>query len=137
MITKEFTFRGKNLGELKQLNDEEFAKLVNSRARRTLLKGSNKLVNKRVEEFLVNSQAMQAKGEPKSIRVHNRNIIVTPKMIGLRFGIYNGHEFIPVEIIPEMLGRVFGEFALTRKRLRHGKAGIGATRSSTAITARG
>jgi len=36
-----------------------------------------------------------------------------------------------------MLGHVLGEFALTRKRLQHGKAGIGATKSSTAVQARG
>jgi small subunit ribosomal protein S19 len=36
-----------------------------------------------------------------------------------------------------MLGHYLGEFALTRKKLSHGKAGIGATKSSTAITARG
>jgi len=32
-----------------------------------------------------------------------------------------------------MLGHYLGEFAMTRKKLKHGKAGIGATRSSTAI----
>ena len=42
-----------------------------------------------------------------------------------------------IEVKERMLGHLLGEFALTRKKLSHGKAGIGATKSSTAITARG
>jgi len=51
--------------------------------------------------------------------------------------IYNGKEFANIEVREKMLGHYLGEFALTRKKLSHGKAGIGATKSSTAITARG
>ena len=58
-------------------------------------------------------------------------------MIGLKFGVHNGKEFQIVQITEKMLGHYLGELALTRKRLMHGKAGIGATKSSTAITARG
>ena len=58
-------------------------------------------------------------------------------MIGLKFAVYNGKEFTIFQVGEKMLGHVMGEFVLTRKKLSHGKAGIGATKSSTAITARG
>ena len=45
--------------------------------------------------------------------------------------------FVNVEIKEKMIGNYLGEYVLTRKKLVHGKAGIGATKSSTAITARG
>ena len=51
-------------------------------------------------------------------------------MIGLKVGVYNGKEFVTVEIKPQMIGHYLGEFSLTRKRVQHGSPGIGATRSS-------
>ena len=72
----------------------------------------------------------------KTVRVHSRNIPIVPQMAGIKMGIYKGNEFALVDILPEMIGHRLGEFVLTRKRLMHGKAGIGATKSSTAIAAR-
>jgi small subunit ribosomal protein S19 len=51
-------------------------------------------------------------------------------MVGLKFAVHNGKEFLVVEVKPEMIGHRLGEFALTRKRVIHGTPGIGATRSS-------
>ena len=125
MAKKEFSFKGKSVEELKQLSIEQFAQLCNSRARRSLLRGFDKQLLKKMQK---------AGGKP--IRTHKRATIVIPQMVGLTFAIHKGNAFEIVEIQPEMLGHYFGEFALTRKRLLHGKAGIGATRSSTAISAR-
>jgi ribosomal protein S19 len=43
---------------------------------------------------------------------------------------YNGKTFLPVDIIAEMLGHRLGEFSPTRTKVKHGSAGVGATRSS-------
>jgi len=48
----------------------------------------------------------------------------------LKIAIHSGKEFVPIDIIPEMMGHYFGEFVLTRKKVSHGAAGIGATKSS-------
>ncbi len=53
-----------------------------------------------------------------------------PDMIGKEVEIYNGKEFMKVEIQPEAIFHYLGEFALTRRKVTHGSAGIGATRSS-------
>ena len=63
-------------------------------------------------------------------------MIVIPKMIGMVIAIYNGKEYIRVEITPDMLGHYLGEFTQTRKSVTHSAAGIGATRSSKAVSAR-
>ncbi|MFH1234329.1 MAG: ribosomal protein S19 family protein [Candidatus Diapherotrites archaeon] len=125
------TYRGKTVEELKKMGNEEFAKLLTSRARRTLLHGVNKPLDKKIDE------AVRLKQANKIIRTHDRDAIVTPKMIGVKLGVHSGNQFQQVEITLDMLGHKLGELALTRKRLRHGKAGVGATKSSTAITARG
>ena len=75
--------------------------------------------------------------QKKALRTHDRNSVIIPQMVGSKIGIHNGNSFQVVDIQPEMLGHVLGEYALTRKRIMHGKAGIGATKSSTAINARG
>ncbi|MEM0359790.1 MAG: 30S ribosomal protein S19 [Candidatus Diapherotrites archaeon] len=131
MVKASFTYKGKTLEELKKMSIEEFASLVPSRARRSLLRGTNKLIHKKIDE------AIKLKQTQKVIRTHDREAVVTPKMLGFKIGIHSGKEFQQVEIVPEMLGHKLGELALTRKRLKHGKAGVGATKSSTAITARG
>lgn len=134
MAKKEFSYRGKSLEELKEMGIPDFAKLVKARARRSLLRGIDKKLEKKIGKAL----ASKEKGkEPKPIRTHLRDAIVIPKMIGLKFAVYKGNAFETIEITPPMLGHYFGEYALTRKKLVHGKAGIGATKSSTAITARG
>ncbi|MFH0714266.1 MAG: 30S ribosomal protein S19 [Candidatus Diapherotrites archaeon] len=133
-MAKEFTFKGKSVEELQGMSVEEFAKLVSSRERRTLLRYTDKPLLKKVDKALEEKKKGK---EPKTIRTHKRDFVVLPKFIGLKFAIYKGNGWEIVDIVPEMLGHVLGEFSMTRKRLRHGKAGIGATKSSTAITARG
>lgn len=133
MVRKDFLFRGKTLEELKNLNTEEFARLCRSRQRRSLLHGFDRALAKRIDEtwIIVNSGR-----EPKPIRTQRRSAVIIPKMVGLKFAIHRGNTFEVIEIVPKMLGHYLGEMALTRKKLQHGKAGIGATRSSTAIAQR-
>ena len=59
-----------------------------------------------------------------------RDIIIVPDMVNRTIHVHNGRAFEPVKIVPEMLGHRLGEFTLTRKPVKHGAAGIGATRSS-------
>ena len=133
-MAKGFSFQGKTLEELRALRVQEFARFVNSRARRSLLRGFDKQFDKKIDAAL----AEKAKGrEPKPVRTHLRDAIVVPKMVGLKIAVHRGNTFEVVEVKQEMLGHYLGEFSLTRKKLMHGKAGIGATKSSTAITARG
>jgi len=66
----------------------------------------------------------------EKIRTHLRSMIVMPAMIGRTIEIYNGKEFVKVEFQPESVFHYLGEFALTRRKVSHGSAGIGATRGS-------
>ena len=135
MVKKEFTFRGHLLDDLLRMQDKEFAGLICSRSRRTLLRSG---IDKKLDGKIAKAHALlQQEKEAKPIRTHLRNTIVVPRMVGLRFAVHRGNSFEIVAITKDMLGHFLGEFALTRKKLMHGRAGIGATKSSTAITARG
>jgi small subunit ribosomal protein S19 len=120
----EFTYRGKSLDDLRKLSLEEFALLVPSRQRRTIQRGLSEEHKKLLHKVKINDP---------NIRTHLRDMIVLPEMIGMKMNIHSGKEFTPVEIMPEMVGHYFGEFVLTRKKVSHGAAGIGATRSSKFI----
>jgi small subunit ribosomal protein S19 len=63
-------------------------------------------------------------------------MVIIPSMIGKTIRIYNGKDFIPLIITVEMLGHVLGEFSHSRKMVSHSSAGVGATRSSKAVSAR-
>jgi small subunit ribosomal protein S19 len=120
---KEFTYRGKSVEELKSLNIREIAKYLTSRERRTVLRNSDV-----IEKFVSKCNKCTQRG--KQIKTHNRNIIIVPAMIGLTIGVYNGKTFEPVRVVAEMLGHRLGEFSLTRRPVKHGDAGVGATKSS-------
>jgi small subunit ribosomal protein S19 len=57
-------------------------------------------------------------------------------MVGKTINVYSGKIFMPVRIEKEMLGHRLGEFVLTRNRVAHSAPGIGATRSSAALSVR-
>lgn len=120
----EFTYRGKTLEDLKKLNLEEFALLVPARQRRTIQRGFSEEHKKLLHKVKI---------KDPNIRTHLRDMIVLPEMVGMKVNIHSGKEFVPVELTSEMLGHYFGEFVLTRKKVSHGAAGVGATRSSKFI----
>ena len=120
---KQFTYKGKTVEELKTLDVREFAKYLRSRQRRTVLRQFQE-----IEKFV--SKAKEKISKNKKVRTHKRDLVVVPQMIGMRIQIYNGKTFVPVEIIEEMLGHKFGEFAPTRVRVKHGSAGVGATKGT-------
>ena len=124
---KEFTYRGKTIEELKELNVREFAKLLKSNERRTILRQTAE-----IEKFILRAKKKQEK--KKAIRTHSRDLIVVPEMINLTINVHNGKDFVPVKILGEMLGHRLGEFSVTRLKVKHGAAGIGATRSSASMS---
>lgn len=123
--------------QMETVQQDAFQKLIKSRGRRNLKRHADlpqwKTFLKGVEKF---RQDTLAGKRPKAVKTHNREYVITPQMVGVTFGVYNGKTFEQVNVVPEMMGHRLGEFSATRKRLNHGKAGIGATKSSTAITAR-
>ncbi|OYT36357.1 30S ribosomal protein S19 [Candidatus Pacearchaeota archaeon ex4484_71] len=123
MRKKEFTYRGKTLEELKNLDVREFAKLLRSRQRRTVLRQFQE-----VENFVKKAKKNQEKN--KKIRTHDRYLIIVPELVGMKIQVYNGSQFIPFEVTGEMLGHRLGEFAPTRARIKHTKAGVGATKGT-------
>ncbi len=127
MAKKEFFYRGKTIDELKKLSIKEFAQLVPARQRRTLLRGMPEAHQALMKEVENNA---------KDIKTHCRDFVILPKMVGMTIKVHAGKEWISVMVQDEMIGHRLGEFALTRKPLKHNAPGIGATKSSAAASVR-
>jgi small subunit ribosomal protein S19 len=125
MAKKEFLFYGKTVDELRKMTLDDFAKIIPSRERRKIKRGftdAEKRLIKRVQKKEAN------------IETHCRDMIILPDMIGVTIKVYNGKEFQIVAVNEEMLGHRLGEFALTRRSVQHSAPGIGATKSSAALS---
>lgn len=118
---EEFTYHGYKIDELRAMSLQDLIPVMPSRARRKVLRG-----------WTIGEEKLLAdiRSHDSRIRTHQRDMIILPEMIGREIEIYNGKEFIRVELQPESVFHYLGEFALTRRRVTHGSAGIGATRSS-------
>ena len=117
---EEFLYRGRKISDLAKLSIDELAELLPARQRRSIKRG----VSKEQKKLLTTLRGKE------TVRTHLRDMIILPEMVGKSIEIYNGKSFEKVEVMPEMIGHYFGEFALTRARVQHGAAGVGATRSS-------
>ena len=119
-------YRGQEVEDLKKLDVRESAKLLPSRARRYVLRNFDV-----IEKFI--KRAEKKIGRNKRIKTHLRDLVIVPKLVGMRIGVHSGKTFEEVDISSEMIGHRLGEFAHTTGRVAHSAAGIGATRSSRAL----
>jgi small subunit ribosomal protein S19 len=120
---KERKFRGKSLEELKKLSIREFAILLKSRERRTVLRSFGTM-----QKFV---EKAEKKVEKRKIpKTHMREMVIIPKFVGWTIGVHNGKEYVSVTINEDMLGHRLGEFSQTRRTVKHGSAGVGATKGS-------
>lgn len=62
----------------------------------------------------------KATRERAPIKTWARASTITPDMVGMRFAVHNGRDFIEVLADENMVGHRLGEFSPTRKFIRHG-----------------
>ena len=129
-IFKKFSYRGNDLKKLIDMNMDEMSQQLRSRQRRKLRRkmGSKyaRFINK-----LLDAKKHTGQGEkPAAVKTHLRDCIVLPSMVQSVINIHKGNGYSNIEVKPEMIGYYLGEFAITYKRVSHGKPGVGATHSS-------
>ena len=54
------------------------------------------------------------------LKTWERDSLISPEMLGFKFGVHNGKDHVEVLVTEEMVGHRLGEFSLTRKFVRHG-----------------
>ncbi len=73
-----------------------------------------------VHPKLLKKIAARKPGEGSPIKTWARSSTITPEMVGFVFAVHNGKDFISVRVVENMVGHKLGEFAATRKFIRHG-----------------
>jgi small subunit ribosomal protein S19 len=73
-----------------------------------------------LDEKLIKKIKMLKPGDKTIIKTWARDCVIAPEMVGFTFGVHNGKEHISVFISEEMVGHKLGEFAPTRKFVKHG-----------------
>jgi len=127
---KKFRYRGKSLEELLEMPMDELVKILPSRARRSLVRGFSPRHRRLLEKVLIARQKLVSECKEVTVKTHVRDMVILPVMVGLTIAVHNGKEFVPIKIVPEMIGHYLGEFAPTTKQVKHGEPGLKATRST-------
>jgi small subunit ribosomal protein S19 len=69
--------------------------------------------------LLKKAETSRTSGRKEVIKTWSRRSTILPQFVGLTFGVYNGHKFIPVLINEDMIGHKLGEFSPTRTYFGH------------------
>ncbi|MCK5319332.1 MAG: 30S ribosomal protein S19 [Anaerolineales bacterium] len=126
-MPREFFYRGRTEEELKTVSMDEFIRMLPSRMRRSLRRG----ISERQRILIEKTRSWTP--DKKPVKTHARDLIILPEMIGKTIHVFDGHEFIEVKLDIKKVGHYLGEYAITNKPVRHGRPGIGASRSSMYI----
>lgn len=129
MARKQF-FRGIEVEELKKMDINSFTHLIPSRARRLIKRGLTDAQKKLMAKVKL---AKEGKYK-KNIKTHCRSMIITPEMLEMIIYVHSGKEFLQVHITHEKLGKRLGEFALSRRQIKHSAPGIGATKGTSSAS---
>lgn len=125
---KKFAYRGLDITKLISLTPDEIAQNLRSRQRRQLRRKMPKAYATFIQRLLNAKKGWPVGEKPKTIKTHLRDCIVLPSMVQSMINVHNGKGYTAVEVKPEMIGYYLGEFAMSYKRVMHGKPG--ATHSS-------
>ncbi|MEE9565670.1 MAG: 30S ribosomal protein S19 [Nitrosopumilaceae archaeon] len=125
-MVKKFEFQGIPLKEIEKMPMDKLFQLFSARARRSLTRG----ITDGKRKLIVEIKSAKSGKNKNPIKTHLRDLIILPYMTGVQIGVFSGKEFVPVNIVPEMIGHYLGEYVITNKRVSHGAPGVGSSRSS-------
>jgi len=125
-MAKEFKYKGKSLEELQAMSNSELADILPASKRRKIKRGFTSEEKKFAEKIKFKN----------NVKTHLRDMIILPYMVNKTIKVHNGKEYKQVIVQPEMIGHCLGEFSLTRSKSKHSAPGVGATRSSSALSVR-
>ena len=123
-------YRGIELDKLLDMNMEAIVNLMNSRQQRRFKHGISGKYERLIKKLRIQKKNMVPGEKPASVKTHLRNTIIVPEMAGSVVEVYGGKYWNSVEVKADMVGSYLAEYSMTYKPVRHGKVGVGATRSS-------
>ena len=123
-------YRGIELDKLLDMNLDSVIAMMKSRQRRRFAKGMGGKYERLIKKLRIAKKEVVPGEKPKGVRTHLRNCIIVPEMCGSIVNVYGGKYWNPVEVKADMVGHFLAEYSMSYTPVRHGKVGVGATRSS-------
>jgi small subunit ribosomal protein S19 len=78
-------------------------------------------INEKLLKKVMKLKELSAEEKSKNvIKTWSRESTIIPEMIGMVFEVHQGKQFVKIKITEDMVGHRLGEFAPTRKFIRHG-----------------
>merc|ERR1712107_870273 len=125
---KKYSYRGVDLDKLLDLSNQDLMDLFRARQRRKFSRGIKRQPITLLKK-LRKAKRETAYGEkPEPVKTHLRNMVIVPEMIGSVVAVYQGKQFINVEVKPGMIGHYLADFSITYKPVRHGGCRKGGTK---------
>merc|ERR1711935_397999 len=109
---RKFTYRGVDLDQLLDMNNERLMELFPCRVRRKISRGLKRKPMALIKKLRKKKKECPINEKPDVVKTHLRDMIIVPEMTGSVVGVYNGKTFNQVEIKPEMIGHYLGEFSI-------------------------
>ena len=112
------------------MSKDEVITLMKSRQQRRFRHGMHGKYDRLQKKLNLSKKNAVIGEKPKGVKTHLRNGIIMPEMCGSVIDCYGGKYWNSIEVKADMIGHYIAEYSLTYKPIRHGKVGVGATRSS-------
>merc|ERR1719262_1435225 len=120
---RKYAYRGIDLEKLVDMQNEDLMNLFRARQRRKFSRGIKRQPITLLKKLRKAKKACAYGEKPTPVKTHMRNMVIVPEMIGSVVGVYNGKNFINVEVKPEMIGHYLAEFSITYHPVMHGQGG--------------
>lgn len=73
-----------------------------------------------IDESLMKKVLSSQANDKSVIKTWSRSSTISPEMVSKTIGVHNGKTHISVFVVEDMVGHKLGEFAPTRKFVKHG-----------------
>ncbi|OXB70822.1 UNVERIFIED_CONTAM: hypothetical protein H355_005458 [Colinus virginianus] len=93
-----FSYRGVDLDKLLDMEMDDLLELFRARQRRKFQRGIKRKATTLMKKLRISKLKCPYGEKPEPVNTHLRDLVVVPEMIGSVVGVYNGKQFINVEI---------------------------------------
>ena len=112
---RKFTYRGVDLDQLLDMNNEQLMELFPCRIRRKIGRGLKRKPMALIKKLRKKKKEAPANEKPDCVKTHLRDMIIVPEMTGSVVGVYNGKTFNQVEIKVRNLMQLHSTGSLSRQ----------------------
>merc|ERR1711865_214143 len=98
---KKHGYRGIDLDKLLDMSNQDPMDMFKARQRRKFNRGIGRKTITVLKKLRKAKRETSYGEKPVPVKTHLRNMVVVPEMIGSVVGVYNGKQYINVEIKPE------------------------------------